>query len=180
MNITAGPIPGWSKWLAGWLYMCLRSSLPPPSTYGPQARPIRALLEGTENAIVEANPAADQKAKEIARQLREESQRQLNSITVTGALIGGVISSAFTWPAMESSSWPVKACFYAGLILALGAVATASQQAIILSRVATGPNEATAMCKLFIKELDHGRLPAAGRDDRFVPVFGVRQQASWC
>jgi Na+-translocating ferredoxin:NAD+ oxidoreductase RnfD subunit len=58
---------------------------------------------------------------------------------VQAALIAAVVSAAFSWPAIDSSPWTVKATFYAALILSLVAVSVGSQQSIALSRLGGHP-----------------------------------------
>jgi hypothetical protein len=52
-----------------------------------------------------------------------------------GALLAGVGSSIFSWPAIDSAPWTAKALFYASLITALVSVGSGTQQYITLSRI---------------------------------------------
>jgi Na+(H+)/acetate symporter ActP len=52
-----------------------------------------------------------------------------------GALISGVVAAAFSWASMAQTPWEVHAIWYASLTLSLTAVATATQQAVALSRI---------------------------------------------
>lgn len=60
-----------------------------------------------------------------------------------GALVAGVLTSTGDWPNVlpngTRSPWTVRACWYCGLIIALGAVVTAAQQAIRLHRLTCHP-----------------------------------------
>jgi len=60
---------------------------------------------------------------------------------------------------MTKSSWTVKGCFYTSLVLALGSIHTATQQAVALSRIGSGPDKAKEICRLFVKELEQNQLP---------------------
>jgi hypothetical protein len=75
------------------------------------------------------------------------------------ALVAGVVATGFTWPDVAKSAWTVKGCFYTSLILALGSIHTATQQAVALSRIGGGSSQATDICKLFVKRLENGQLP---------------------
>jgi len=61
----------------------------------------------------------------------------------------GVIASVFTWPDMAAPAWSVKALFYTSLVMALGAVGTATQQSVALARFGSGANGTDRICKLF-------------------------------
>jgi len=55
------------------------------------------------------------------------------------ALVAAVVSAAFSWPTTAESPWTTKAAFYASLVLALSAIASASQQSTALYRYGKHP-----------------------------------------
>ncbi|RYN25638.1 hypothetical protein AA0112_g8537 [Alternaria arborescens] len=65
----------------------------------------------------------------------EEKKAELISVNVTGVLLAGVGSSAFSWPVIESAPWTTQAALYASLITAMIAVSSGTQQYVTLSRI---------------------------------------------
>lgn len=80
---------------------------------------------------------------------KHSSNRHLTS---QGALLAGVLSSTGDWPQILSNGtrtpWPVRACWYSGLIIALTSVVTAAQQAIRLHRLAAHPQHNASIRRL--------------------------------
>ena len=75
-----------------------------------------------------------------------------------------MVTSAFTWPSIANAAWSVKALWYTALLLALAAICTATQQSIVLLRLATHPNGSFLLCSLLSKDVEHGRgFPKAPR-----------------
>ncbi|KAH7090172.1 hypothetical protein FB567DRAFT_284828 [Paraphoma chrysanthemicola] len=75
-----------------------------------------------------------------ASQWRDDKIQELGVVNVTAALVAGVVSSAFSWPTIESAPWTAKAVFYSTLLLAISAIATGSQQSIALNRYGRQPD----------------------------------------
>jgi hypothetical protein len=65
--------------------------------------------------------------------------------------MGSVIATAFTWPLLEdgdSDQKVVLGIWYSALLLALGAIATATQQAVKLARLNTYPDCRQRVCNM--------------------------------
>ncbi|CAJ2510903.1 Uu.00g065280.m01.CDS01 [Anthostomella pinea] len=79
----------------------------------------------------------------------QHTYSQLNVICVTSALMGGVIATSFTWPLLEQVSQGdqkvILGVWYSALLLALGAIATATQQAVRIARLNTYPDSGQRM-----------------------------------
>jgi hypothetical protein len=67
-----------------------------------------------------------------------------------------VIASAFTWPGISDIAWSVKAIWYTALLLALGAICTATQQGVFLLRLAAHPKGPAQICSLLSKGVEDG------------------------
>ncbi|KAI1414627.1 hypothetical protein F5Y13DRAFT_158970 [Hypoxylon sp. FL1857] len=89
---------------------------------------------------------------------RNAMQVQLNSIAVTSALVAAVASSAFTWPTITTPgvSWVVRAAWYSSLLLSLASICTATQQSIVLSRLATNPQGSVILRMMLGKSKHQG------------------------
>ena len=57
-----------------------------------------------------------------------------------GALVSGITASAFTWPTLPPTLWPVYALWYSSLTLSLTSISAATQQAVALYRLSSVPN----------------------------------------
>jgi hypothetical protein len=55
------------------------------------------------------------------------------------ALLSSVIAGAFSWPAVANTHWLVKGFWYCSLALSLASIATATEQAVALSRIVCHP-----------------------------------------
>ncbi|KAI4136468.1 MAG: hypothetical protein L6R39_007768 [Caloplaca ligustica] len=51
---------------------------------------------------------------------------KMNTTGVTAALIAGVISGSFSWYNIENTSWPTRAVWFSGLVLAIASVASSA------------------------------------------------------
>lgn len=74
------------------------------------------------------------------------------------ALFGGVIASAFSWPALgklagSATESTILAIWYSALVLALGSIATSAQQAVALGRLSSHPDGARKMREVLGREV---------------------------
>jgi hypothetical protein len=67
-----------------------------------------------------------------------------------------VVSSAFTWPAMEEAPWTVPAAFYSALVLSLTSVAAGSNLSVILYRLGESRNSMMELQALLREKLSTG------------------------
>ncbi|EMD00526.1 hypothetical protein BAUCODRAFT_144184 [Baudoinia panamericana UAMH 10762] len=76
---------------------------------------------------------------QLTRQWRDHKLQELNFIGIVGALLAGCMTSTGSWPTVlpngEEAPWPVRTCWYAGIVFSLFAVLTAAQQSIRLHRL---------------------------------------------
>jgi hypothetical protein len=82
-------------------------------------------------------------------------------------LVAAVVSSAFSWPTIQTSPWTAKATFYATLFVSLCSVATASQQSIALNRYGRHP----AGLKLLQARLKQRSGSASGNKANFLQLY---------
>ncbi|EUC44639.1 hypothetical protein COCMIDRAFT_76143, partial [Bipolaris oryzae ATCC 44560] len=66
---------------------------------------------------------------------RSSKLSELTVVIITGALIAGVVSSAFSWPTINDAPWTAKALLYSALILSLTSISIGTQQSIALYRI---------------------------------------------
>lgn len=66
------------------------------------------------------------------------------------------MSSAFSWPTLDSAPWTVKATFYAALLMSLGAIAAGSQQSIFLNRYGKDPASLAELQRRFKDQAGDG------------------------
>lgn len=76
---------------------------------------------------------------ELTKQWRDHKLQELNFIGVVGALLAGCLTSTGSWPAILDNGteqpWPVRACWYCGIVFSLFSVLTAAQQSVRLHRL---------------------------------------------
>lgn len=76
---------------------------------------------------------------QLTRQWRDHKLQELNFIGVVGALIAGCLTGTGSWPTIlqngKTSPWPVRTCWYCGIVFALFGVLTAAQQSVRLHRL---------------------------------------------
>lgn len=56
------------------------------------------------------------------------------------ALLSSVIAGAFSWPPVANAHWLVQGLWYSSITLSLASIATATEQAVALSRIVCHPN----------------------------------------
>ncbi|KAL8664413.1 MAG: hypothetical protein Q9202_003103 [Teloschistes flavicans] len=56
----------------------------------------------------------------------ESEITKMNTTGVTAALIAGVISSSFSWYNIDRTTWPTRAAWFSGLVLAIASVASSA------------------------------------------------------
>ncbi|KAH7130733.1 hypothetical protein B0J11DRAFT_430219 [Dendryphion nanum] len=93
--------------------------------------------------------------EELTAIWRDKTQTQLNTISITSALFGGVIATSFSWPVFSrlspSNSSTVLALWYSALILVLTSIAASAQQSVALTRLGSHPHGLEKIRKLLGK-----------------------------
>ncbi|KAF2106267.1 hypothetical protein BDV96DRAFT_694247 [Lophiotrema nucula] len=97
---------------------------------------------------------------ELTEIWRDSTLNQLNTISVTSALFGGVVASSFSWPYLgrlaSSHQSTVLAVWYSALVLALTSIATSAQQAVALTRLTSHPDGLRKIRELLGRPVDGG------------------------
>lgn len=83
-------------------------------------------------------PDGHQRHKLIAT-WKENRLADLERINLIGALVAGVITSAFSWPSITQSPWSTRAFWYSGLLFAMAAVTTGGVHSAGLRRLGCHP-----------------------------------------
>nr|POF27671.1 hypothetical protein CFP56_71480 [Quercus suber] len=75
----------------------------------------------------------------LTEQWRDHKLQELNFVGIVGALLTGCLTSTGSWPTIlhngRETPWPVRLCWYTGIVFGLFSVLTAAQQSIRLHRL---------------------------------------------
>lgn len=101
--------------------------------------------------LLNAEPGEEQDS--LTRQWRDHKLQELNFVGVVGALLTGCLTGTGSWPSIlqngQSQPWPVRLCWFAGIVFGLFSVLTAAQQSLRLHRLSSH-KEALANIRKFM------------------------------
>lgn len=86
------------------------------------------------------NETDDERRNELLETWVKHRFADLERINITGVLVAGVISSAFSWYNITTSPWLTRAFWYCGLLFALAAITTAGVHSAGLHRLGCHPS----------------------------------------
>ncbi|KAF2182400.1 hypothetical protein K469DRAFT_752181 [Zopfia rhizophila CBS 207.26] len=95
----------------------------------------------TYNPIEELLNAEDPEERDrLTERWKTNRLDELSFVGVVAALLAGVLTSTGSWPNISSGSqdaWPVRTCWFCGIILSLFSILTAADQTIRLHRLSS-------------------------------------------